>query len=249
MRRTLVLCATGILLSLAAASEEGKVPDVLYLHGNRPFPSWVAAEKIFTSEGALNSALLSPSTRHGIAKAMEFPRQGDCILVTDQGESGQLVEGPDSKPRNDLASTTRSSDWVFTARVTALAPGFNGPIPGTLLQVVPEDVLKGPTDRVGEYYVFMPAGTVKAGKFKFCKRNPRYSDLPEVGERVLLLINLFYVNQGKLLLTGNESGIITIHRDGKVSLPEKYRHNDKALAKGTAEDLLRFIQEALEEEE
>jgi hypothetical protein len=117
------------------------------------------------------------------------------------------------------------------------------------LQVVPEDVLKGPKDRVGEHYVFMPSGTVKAGRFKFCKKSPKYSDLPEIGERVLLLINQSYINQGKLLLTGSESGVITIREDGKVSLPERYRHNDKALANGTAEDLLRFVQEALEEEE
>lgn len=249
MRRTLVLCTAGILISLAAAGEAGTVPDVLYLHGNRPFPSWVAAEKIFTPEGTLNSTLLSPAARYGIAKAMELPLQGDCILVTDQGESGQLVEGPDSKPRNDLASTTRSSDWVFTARVTARASGFNGSVPGTLLQIVPEDVLKGPKNRVGEHYVFMPSGTVKAGKLKFCKSNPKYSDLPEVGERVLLLVNLTYINQGKFLLTGNESGIITIREDGKVSLPARHRNNDKALANGTAEDLLRFVQEALEEED
>ncbi len=251
MKKLLALVLYAIMISapMVAAREAGKIPDVLYVFGSqkagRP-PIWVASEKVLTPAGTVDPTLFSLADRHSIAQTLTSPTKGDCISAFDQVAIETVVEG--SNLRLDLADAVRDSGWVFTARVTARASGFSGPFPGTLLQVMPENVLKGPQDRLGKHYIFMPVGRVRIGNTELCATSQRYANLPEIGERVLLLVDLVYVNQGDFLLTGNETGIITLHQDNKVSLAERYRNSDKALTSGTAGDLLRFVQQTLQEE-
>jgi len=225
-----------------------EIPQVFYIpHFSKelnPYPAFAAAERVLTPSGEVNSALFSLGDRSIISGYLRVPPRDGCIRLAQE----RILEtvGPERTDRQSLADMAKGgAGWVFSARITARAPGFNGSNPGTLLEVVPEEIFKGPRDRGGAHYVFVPIGTFSVGGKKICKTDERYAALPEVGDRVLLFIDLNWLNQGRFLWTGEDSGIITISREGVVSLPKRYMKTEPSLAGGQEENLLRFIRKSI----
>jgi hypothetical protein len=247
MRKT--MCVLFWLMVNVQPVFSGEIPEVLHIpNAGTPYPAWVAADRVLTPSGEVDPALFSVSDRFIISGALQQPPREGCIRWGHEQEVEEITVGSKKAVRQNLASTAKSAGWVFSATVTARATGFNSSVPGTLLEVVPEETFKGPRDRAGIHYVFFPVGTFSLGRVTICKTDERYPALPEVGERVLLFIDLFWRNEGRFLWTGYDTGIITITRNGEISLPKRYLKTEPWLAGGQEGDLLRFIRKSIERE-
>jgi hypothetical protein len=66
-----------------------------------------------------------------------------------------------------------------------------------------------------------------------------------LGEHVLLFIDLFWRNEGRFLWAGGDSGIISINKEGLVSLPKRYLATDPSLEGGAQDDLIRFVRKSI----
>lgn len=228
-------------------ARSGEIPELLHIEnaGTR-YPAWVAANRVLTGSGEVDPALFSPADQHIISESLQLPPREGCIRWGHEQELETV--GPETGKRKNLASTAKNAGWVFSATVRSSAPGFNGSVPGTLLEVVPDETFKGPRDRTRPHYIFFPVGTFSLGRVTICKTDDRYPRLPEVGERVLLFIDLFWRNEGRFLWTGDDTGIVTITRSGEISLPKRYLKTEPGLAAGEEGDLLQFIRRSVKEE-
>lgn len=248
-----VVTTTILIASPAFAEDTGdEIPAVLsYLEkdgtaSHSDFPDWVSAKRAVTPSGELDATVLSPSVRAVIARYLEGgPTSGDCIDVIASDD--HMVRKGRPGYRTDLATAIRTSDWVFKARVLAREPGFQGSTPGTLVQVLPETTFKGSSRPPTSAYFFVPVGEVPIGEQKICIRNPDYAALPDVGDEVVLLIDLSWQKPGPFLRPGNETGLITLRKQGDISLPKPYRSEEKALHGKTSADFLRFVAESARE--
>lgn len=227
----------------------GKIPETLSIpEAGTPYPAWVAADQVLTPSGEVDPSLFSLADQFIIKGYLQLPPREGCIRLGQEQELEEVRVGPQKAVRQSLASTARSAGWVFSATVTDRAPGFSGSTPGTLLEVVPQETLKGPQSRGGAHYIFIPVGTFSVGETKICKTDDRYAALPEIGERVLLFIDLFWRNQGQFLWAGGDSGIITINKKGVTSLPRRYIRTEPRFEGGEEGNLLRFVRESIEGE-
>ena len=222
----------------------GEIPEVLHIqNAGRPYPAWVAADRVLTPSGEIDPVLFSPSERSIINRYLQHPQREGCIQLGAE-EIEETTIGSREPSRQNLASMARTADWLFSAIVKARAPGFSSSTPGTLLEIAPEETFKGPRNRGGLHYIFMPVGTFTLDGTKICKTDERYAALPEVGDRVFLFIDLFWRNKGPFLWAGGDSGIVTI-KEGSLSLPKRYRNTEPSLATGGEGDLVDFIQKSL----
>jgi hypothetical protein len=226
----------------------GEIPAVLHIpEAGTSYPAWVAAERVLTPSGEIDSSLFSPGDQHIISGYLRLPAREGCIRL-GRHDTEFETNGPHKAVRPSLASTAKSAGWIFSATVTNRAPGFHSSEPGTLLEVIPEKVFKGPRDRRGVHYVFIPIATFSLGGTKICKTDDRYAVLPEIGERVVLFAHLFWQNEGRFLSVGGDSGIITIKESGSISLPRRYHRTEAWLEGGEESELLGFIQKNTERE-
>jgi hypothetical protein len=227
----------------------GEIPEALYIpEAESTYPAWVAADRALTPSGEVDPSLFSPADQSIISRYLKLPAHEGCIRLGQEEEPEGVRVGPKAAVRQNLASTVKSAGWVFSAKVTARAPGFSGSTPGTLLEIVPEETFKGPRDQDGVYYIFVPVGTFSVNGIRICKTDQRYAILPDVGERTFLFIDLFWRNKGRFLWTGGDSGIVTINTKGSVSLPQRYLKTESWLA-GSEEGKLRdFLQKSIETE-
>jgi hypothetical protein len=206
-------------------AQPGHLPKVHYIPSqaaDSSYPFWVDASMVLNADGSLNTSLLNPSAvlilRDFRANA---PEQG-CLAV------GHTFVGSGSAPeRNTPEQAARNSRLVLLGSVTEKAYGIGGDLPGQLLRIVPDEVIKGQPRNVPAYFVFLPVGTFRIGSLEICKTDDSYPAPPAVGEQVLLFVPDSWdwqQNQDDSYLNlKGESGIITIHADSTVSLPQPFR--------------------------
>lgn len=234
-----VLCSSA---GFAAGSGDG-LPEVLYADWAED-PIWVRADRAFTPSGEVAEDVFREEVRAILAQYLAYPPEGDCIHIDQHVQ----ICGMRRVGRESLTSSLHDSDWVVRARVTGRAGGYWSATPGTLVEAVPVETLKGPANRQGPHYFFMPVGTVDAGRTKFCKKQGFYADLPEVGDEVLLLVSLRGATRDGLVLTDGESGIITLHTNGKASLPGMDPRREEVKGLISNEDVLRRVVQILRED-
>jgi hypothetical protein len=237
-----------LLLILTAGTTHALAPpELIHIpNAGTQYPAWVAAEKVLTPFGEVDPLLFSPADRSTIKGYLRLPAHEGCIRLGQELEVEKTTAGIQKPARQTLNSMAKSAGWVFSATVTARAAGFNGSNPGTLLEITPNETLKGPQNRSGVHYVFIPVGTISVGGKKICKTDERYAALPNVGERIVLFVDLFWQNEGRLLWAGGDSGIITINRNGIVSLPRRYLKTNAELSGVDEASLLGYIRQSLE---
>jgi hypothetical protein len=228
-------------------AQPGHLPKVHYIPSraaDSKYPNWVDTSMVLNADGSLNTDLLHPSAIRQI-KAFRANATGNgCLPV------GHYFQDAIAPPeRNTPEQATRNSRLVLLGTVTEKTFGFAGDEPGQLLRVTPDEIIKGQPRNVPAYFVFLPVGTVKVGILEICKTDEYYPDPPAVGEQVLLFVPDSWdwqQNQNDPYLDlMNESGIITIHSDSRVSLPKRFRENLGATpAPSGAEGLLSRVRAA-----
>ena len=221
-----------------------KLPAIRYLAGDpdRKYPIWVDAKSMVTPSGDLRTDIIAPSELTAMRDYLATPPQKGCITV------GPVYEDMALPPRRSIEEGTTNSRLVILGTVTAAAPGFSGAIPGQLLQVMPIEVLKGQPRKTDTYYVFFPVGRVKLGKADLCKTDPRYPEVPHVGDRIVVFApDTFPWKEDESFLEPlDEGGFITIHSGGIVSLPGRFGSLDAKSRSSQETDLLERIRTAAE---
>jgi hypothetical protein len=221
-----------------------KLPAIHYLAGDpdRKYPVWVDAKSMVTPSGDLRTDIIAPSELTAMRDYLATPPQKGCITV------GPVYEDMALPPRRSIEEGTTNSRLVILGTVTAAAPGFSGAIPGQLLQVMPIEVLKGQPRKTDTYYVFFPVGRVKLGKADLCKTDPRYPEIPHVGDRIVVFApDTFPWKEDEPFLEPlDEGGFITIHSGGTVSLPGRFGRPEAKSKNSQEADLLERIRAAAE---
>lgn len=236
-----VLLCVSLLTSLGAAAQQdaarpqpvykdigaqlGHLPKVHYIPSqaaDSSYPFWVDASMVLNADGSLNTSLLNPSAVLILQDLRANAPELGCLAV------GHAFVGSGSSPeRNTPEQAARNSRLVLLGTVSEKAYGIGGDLPGQLLRIVPDEIIKGKPRNVPAYFVFLPVGTFKIGSLEICKTDEFYPEPPAVGEQVLLFVPDSWGWQQNeddpyLNLKG-ESGITTIHADSTVSLPQPFR--------------------------
>ena len=221
-----------------------KLPALHYLAGDpdRKYPVWVDEKSMVTPAGELRTDIIAPSELVLLRDSLATPPQNGCIPV------GPVYEDMALPPRGSIEEGTTHSRLVLLGTVIASAPGFSGAMPGQLLRVLPLEVLKGQPRGVASYNVFFPVGRVKLGKVDLCKTDPRYPEMPRIGDRVVVFApDTFPWKEDETFLEPfDDAGWITIHPGGSVSLPGRFR-SPETKSKGIQEtEVLERIRAAAE---
>lgn len=217
------------LLSQQTVSPLDKIQQRSDFPGQLPF--WIPESLLLDEEGE-PSEWLPSSTRLFLNEVMQQPWDGQCF------ESHHPFPAFNQEGRSTLRQVARDADWIFTARVTALRAGFRQIVPGTMLEIEPLKIFKGPEDRLGRHYVFFPAGEVQVGDWKICHSDASYPALPDLGDELILMVRLSAVNQEGRFLEGDDAMFITLHSNGVTSLPKRFLDDDGLDPQPQTTDLL-----------
>ena len=231
----------------------GHLPKVHYIPSrvaDSPYPFWVDASMVLKADGSPNTALLHPGAVSLIQDLRKSTLVNGCIPVGHYFDSSGFASDRDTPQQG-----AQSSRLVILGTVTEKEYGIAGTQPGQLLRVTPDEIIKGQGRHgVDAYYVFMPVGNFKIGNLSLCKTDDEYPDPPAVGDQVLL----FAPDQWDWQQNENDpylnlldaSGIVTLHSNGQVSLPKRFRDHLKAGATPrSAEDLLANVRTAAAHQE
>lgn len=200
--------------------EREGIPPVVFVQlplRSLDHPMFVSASVAITDDGELNTDLFAPDVARIINRYYERhdPVRG-CITLDEFYE-----EWAGSADRSTIEKAAQTAELVLVAEVVGRDYGFQHMIPGQLLRVRPERVLKG-TAPLAHYLVFLPVGTFQSGPYRFCKTDSRYPEPPEIGERVLLLVPVGGDPQEPYLDLRTEASIVTVDAGGKVDLPQPF---------------------------
>lgn len=162
----------------------GHLPKAHYVPSRAPemvYPMWLDSSKVLNEDGTINTGLVHPDGVAEILAMRAAPREVGCVQF---GSSFQDIVNPPS--RNSPEEAAQSARLVILGKVTEKAYGLRVFLPGQLLRVVPEEILKGSPRDVAAYFVFLPVGTFNVGSLKICKIDNRFPEPPAVGDEVLL---------------------------------------------------------------
>ena len=190
----LILTAAAVAETPQSESSE-PMPEVAYMDEETDtYPSWVRADRVLDSEGRVDRALFDPVNAEALERMFDSHPKGKTCMVKDQKA---IREGADRiVPFEEIV---RDADWIFEGIITGKIDGFGQHRPGNLLRVEPDRTLHGPQNRTFPHFFFIPAGNVSVGNMAFCTTDPVYTAIPEVGDRVLLALELDWFTRGAFL--------------------------------------------------
>jgi hypothetical protein len=112
----------------------------------------------------------------------------------------------------------RAANLVLVARVAAVSYGLADGIPGALLEVQPQEVLRAakplPDQR---HFVIVPVGSFTLAGKAICKTSDLYPEL-KVDQEILLFVSDFWGEADQVLRVG-QMQIIPLPEKGTVRLP------------------------------
>lgn len=224
------------------AAGESEMPELIHFKEHYDWPLFVAAERVFLASGEVDPELFQAPIARGIIRLLNLPRKGGCV-------SFDYITSLDQPPsdRAHLADALRNSDNVILAVVTGRRYGFWEDRPGSLLRIATEEVLKGSPLR-DINYLFFAVGNFQVNNVKLCIKNPNFGPLPGVDERVIVMFDDNFFNDGSELLGVGPTGIVTLKRGEPVGLPKHFRKTDWALEGISADAFLSHAHEQLREE-
>lgn len=233
----LVASGLGICL-LSATPPASEIPPLLYVSDpDYSHPVWVAAEAAFDASGQLDDKLFASSAAWALSGHIEDNEVGTCIELGERW--AEVVNPPDLET---LDRSIANTPLVVVARVMARAFGFHGDTPGQLFRLDPEEILKGEAWS-DHFFVFFPVGTFTAGPHRFCKRDARFPETPELGDRLLLTVPVSEDSNEPFLDLWYGANVVVLKNDGSLRLPAAFAEQE--LETETASGLLEFARSAV----
>lgn len=254
-RNWLLLAA--VLLVAASATETdargrrqdrvGDIPPVLFTTLQKfdpSYPTFVSAEAAIDEKGLVDPTLFHPSTAKTIQSLFteEWLLDG-CYHYGEVYDDELLL--PD---RSTLPLAVKHSPVVLLGRVTERQYGFQGSIAGQLLEIEPEETLKGSAP-LKRYFVFLPVGVFEAGPYRICKTDVRFPSPPARGDRLLLMVPRPLEDEREPFLDiATAEGVVVLQADGKADLPRAFEEQGKAAEVRRVGDVLAIARSVAGEE-
>ena len=248
-RRFPAAAAVLLLLAATATSLFAGTPQSSVLEGYRPMPTqfegysnnepqFVAADTLSDDSGKLDLSSLDGNASLTIESMLSHPSADNGCL-----DYWTSYEDVDDEPRT-LASALHKAPNVLIGTVTGSQPGFlDLTLPGTLLRVEVDEILRGLY--MEEIFTFLPVGDFRIGKIDVCKKNPFYPQLPTPGEQVVLLFDKIGLHN--VLLVGGD-GVVTLKKDGAVSLSRLFKEKEPELEALKSWELLEVLRSTISAE-
>jgi hypothetical protein len=244
LRRTLLLLLLLLLPSPALGEDlSSSMPGALYARPADKYPIFVSTDDLLTATGEIDRSRIPETSAKTIEDYFHLRPEDGCIKLL-----GVIRDHPVHGPHGDLSSAIQQADLVILGTVTGLRPGFRVDEAGTLVRLTPERFLKGGhTEGEEAYYVFIPIASFSLRGQRFCQVDASYSDLPALGENLLLFIRDRDQATGPYLPLFDATDLVTIHSDSTISLPHYFRSDSrlKTLNKTT---LLQMVRSRLKSE-
>jgi hypothetical protein len=237
---TLVQAAIALVLVSPAAARE--IPRTVLALKNAP-PTFVRLDTVFTPAGDVDPSLFSPSEARTIRAYLQLPEENGCVRLR-----GLIYDYVNQGPSSSLDAATRKAKLLLRGLVTAAAPGFRGTEAGTLLEITPQEVVKGfVSPRGGPYYVFVPIAFFTIKDRKYCAFNPDYPSLPEVGDQLLVFVRDTESFGSSFLPLFDGTDLIVLKKDAGVDLPRLLK-SDTKLRELHAQGLMELVRSKVAEE-
>lgn len=185
-------------------------------------PIWVSARAALTPEGSLRPGILHDHDKRELQRRRELLReqrkQGiaaadalrcDVEFVGYVSESGE-PEADTFEALRNIAATNQ----VVTGRVTASAVGLHFGMPHTVLKIDSDG---------GTTYLMVPHGRMRLDGMTVCNADPRYSELPAIGDGIIAVV-ADPIDSTGTLYTAAGSAILYEH-GSTVVVPPGLRHD------------------------
>ncbi len=193
----------------------GHLPKIHYVPSDslRTFPIWVDASMVLNRDGIINPLIEKPEGQAFLRSLLASPLENGCVpqdmVIVD------LVNPPN---RGSIEEATRNSRLVILGKVTERAFGVYVYLPGQLLRVAPEQILKGEPREVPAYFVFMPVGNFKIGSVPICAKDSRVfmAVMPMAYARTAIPASL--TRPGQAVLATAAEGVAAVAHAAMVTL-------------------------------
>jgi hypothetical protein len=207
----------GLLMLGAFASSAEEVPRLLYAEKGQP-ATFVRLDAVFTPEGRIDPSLFSSSEADTIRAYMQLPEEKGCVRLR-----GLIRDYVNARPLSSTEEASQKAKLILVGVVKAQAQGFSGSEAGTLLEIAPQEVLKGaPRKAESSNYVFFPIATFNLKGRSYCASNPDWPALPEVGDRLLVFIRNHSPSSNSYLPLLDGTDVIVLRSTG-VELPPRFK--------------------------
>lgn len=231
----LVFLAVG---ALGARAEESRLVRSLAEPAGAPL--FVPADLAGRPDGSIDWVLLGRQAEavfSSVANAPKLPAPvhrpdvPDVLGAPDPAYSRPIAgclyyapgtfESPGRGAEKTLPAAVRTARGIVRGRVVAVTQGFFGGDIGSLIDLEVEETLKAATGvaRGKRLRLYYPAASFRAGSFAFCKADPAYPPLPEIGDDLLVIHRRPPLDEGRSILLPEPDGIFVQKPGGKVQAP------------------------------
>ncbi len=187
------------------------MPEIIEIWDDQQYPWFVAAEKVFLPSGEFDDTLASDRMirfEPSVVTALERCRPGECAdlaVLSSIDEHTMLGQS--------LEESLENSESVLEAKVSGLRAGVQGSSIGLAVRIENLSILSGPGPRSQVNYVFLRGGEFQVWGKSVCSSNPLGTELPRLGERVLVLLGSSFQNREKNALMVNAANVVPIRRE------------------------------------
>lgn len=216
----LLLALPGIGATVSQpVSASNQTPKLFRMFPDAPYPYWVDASQAVDANDYVHGEYFFDEGRT-LKAWMATPEENGCIPIG----IAQPSLAPDSEHpqvRDTLKDAVGTSIHIVQATVVDQAVGFASEIPGTLLTLRLDKTLKG-GQAPSTFHIFMPVGDVPFGRKQICKSDANYIPIPRVGDQIVIFTLGFGGEGGRLAIVGSGADIVSVARDGRLTLPIQY---------------------------
>jgi hypothetical protein len=212
------------LLMLAGVSMNGEVPTGNSLPTElRPSEAgaaapWIPAENAFTLDGKPRNALITPDTARLLDWLSKAPIRDGCT------QAGPVFIDRAWATPATLAGAISEARVVLLLKVVDRTHGFFMGIPGQLMHLTVEALLKGQSGGVTDYYLLYPVAQFDSGPFRVCKSDERYAAPPNPGDRLIYLQWAAHPSgDPRFLGVPDPKDVIPVTAAGQLILPPSLR--------------------------
>lgn len=203
-----------LLAGTFAPTARAQAPLTIGFPGaERPF--WVDARVAFEPDGTLNPLYFGDVAADGLAEELANA-PGDCVQM-----GMTFVDYVDMRVCDDFDCAVRSAELIVRGEVAGRTFGFNDTEAGQLLEIRPDEVLKGSWSG-GSLFAFYPVASFCAGGRTICKTDERWPASPGDGCEVFVFSGYKPWANG-WVQTEYEEDIVPVSSDGFLRFGRRSR--------------------------
>ncbi len=254
------LLAAGILVGSQQLVAQSTADILARRDSGDPLRLWVSAADATTDAGKIRWEGFDPAGRATLRAEVLQSADLENAALQPVGERAPYLSEDlcsastvifshfgDERPRDTWEDLVRYARGIFAARIVAIEQGFLGGLPESLLEVQIEEVIR-PSRHFAtspRFFISYPYAVFAVGDQIFCRKYPKFSYRPQVGDRLLLFPSHRPVDLHALLLVLEPSEILAETPAGQLHLPEILRGEKELL---TVHDFASLQQRAAQDE-